>query len=131
MHVFHVNEFQVAGGGVTLRTRREVTDLVTGAVRQFGDHDVVATGSVRTAGHRDVPAAIAAEARDRRADVIVLGSNRHGRLARLFSAQVRDRTTRLSSLPVLTAPSPLEVTALLGAEPWDDGLDQLLESIVG
>jgi nucleotide-binding universal stress UspA family protein len=131
VHVFHVNEFQVGGRGLTLRTHQEVTDLVTGVVHQLAEREVNAGASVRTAPYRRVPAEIAAAARERRADVIVLGSHRHRRLGRLFSTQVRERTTRLTSLPVLTSPSPLEVTSLPGAGSWDDGLDQLLESIVG
>jgi nucleotide-binding universal stress UspA family protein len=131
VHVFHVNEFQVGGRGLTLRTHQEVTDLVTGVVGQFSEHEVRAGASVRTASYRQVPAQIAAAARERRADVIVLGSYRQRRLGRLFSTRVRERTTRLTSLPVLTAPSPLEVTSLAGADAWDEGLDQLLESIIG
>ena len=45
------------------------------------------------------------------ADAIVFGSNRSRHLGRLFSPQVRERTTRLTSLPILTAPAPLRVTA--------------------
>jgi K+-sensing histidine kinase KdpD len=47
-------------------------------------------------------------ARERDADAIVLGSQRRRRFGRLFSTQVREQTTRITELPVLTAPSPLE-----------------------
>ncbi len=131
VHVLHVNELQVGGRGLTLRTRAEATDLVTGVVDRLTDLDVIAGGSVRTGHYRQVPAEIAATAGERRADSIVLGSHRHRRSARLFSTNVRERTTRLTTLPVLTSPSPLEVKRLLGGVPGDGGLDQLLESIVG
>jgi hypothetical protein len=64
--------------------------------------------------HRHVASRISDEARKRNADAIVLGSRRRRRLGRLFSSQIRERTTRLTSLPVLTAPSPLEVGNALG-----------------
>ena len=130
VHVLHVNERLVGGRGVTLRTRDEATDLVTAAVGQLNTDGVAADGSVRVHSYRGVPAAIVAAARDRECGAIVLGSHRHRRLSRLFSAQVRERTTRLTSLPVLTAPSPLTVTSLGTAGSWDGRLDQALDSIL-
>jgi Universal stress protein family len=76
------------------------------------------------------PARIVAAAYERSADAIVLGSNRNRRLARLFSTRVRERTTRLSSLPVLTAPSPLQVTTVDGAANGVIGVDQALDSLL-
>jgi hypothetical protein len=70
-----------------------------------------------------------AVAAEREAGAIVLGSTRRRRLGRMFSAQVRERTTRLTSLPVLVAPAPLRVTpSLRGGELWAGSLDQMLES---
>ena len=46
VHVLHVNEQLVGGNGVTLRSRQESTDLVSGAVRQLADAGVRAGGSV-------------------------------------------------------------------------------------
>ncbi|HXN59198.1 MAG TPA: hypothetical protein VN886_01985, partial [Acidimicrobiales bacterium] len=68
-------------------------------------------------------------ARERAAGAIVLGSTRNRRLRRLFSAQVRERTTRLTSLPVLTAPAPLRVTPLGGSDTWEGRLDEVLDSL--
>jgi len=130
VHVLHVNERLVGGNGLALRSRREATDLVTSAVQQLADAGVPAGGSVRVAAYRGVPVRIVEAARDRKADAIVLGSNRHRHLGRLFSRQVRERTTRLTSLPVLTAPSPLKVTSLGGATAWDGGLDQALDALL-
>ena len=130
VHVLHVNERLVGGNGVTLRTHAEATELVTAAVRQLARAGVRAGGSVRVSSYRDVPDRIVAAARERSADAIVLGSNRNRRLGRLFSARVRERTTRRTSLPVLTAPAPMKVTPLPGGGAGDLGLDQVLDSLL-
>jgi len=130
VHVLHVNERLVGGNGVTLRSSRESTELVSAAVRQLADTGVRAAGSVRVSSYRGVPQQIVATAQQRAADAIVLGSTRNSRLGRLFSAQVRERTTRLSALPVLTAPAPLQVTSAVGAAEWSDGLGRALDSLL-
>jgi nucleotide-binding universal stress UspA family protein len=107
VHVFHVNEYLVTGRGVTLRTRDEARALVAQAVEQLGQAGVPADGSSCVASYRHVPARIVETALAHGADAIVLGSRRERGLSRLFSPQVRERTTRLSVLPMLTAPSPL------------------------
>jgi nucleotide-binding universal stress UspA family protein len=130
VHVLHVNERLVGGRGVTLRTREEGTALVSDVVEQLAEAGIRAGGTVRVAPYRAVPAHIVAVAQEREADAIVLGSHRHRRLGRLFSAQVRERTTRLTSLPVLVAPSPLRVTSSLGGgDPWEGRLEQVLASL--
>jgi nucleotide-binding universal stress UspA family protein len=130
VHVLHVNERLVGGRGVTLRTSEEATELVTRTVRQMADAGVRAGGSVRVSSYLGVPGGIVATAHERAADAIVLGSNRNRRLRRLFSARVRERTTRLTSLPVLTAPSPLRVTSLSDGASWEGRLDEVLDSLL-
>jgi nucleotide-binding universal stress UspA family protein len=130
VHVLHVNERIVAGNGTTLRTRAEASELVTNAVRQLAAVDVRADGSACVASYREVPARIVAKAVDVSADGIVLGSIRNRRWGRMFAAQVRERTTRLTSLPVLTAPSPLRITALPGTGSWEGRVDQALDSLI-
>jgi nucleotide-binding universal stress UspA family protein len=130
VHVLHVNEQLVGGNGVTLRSRQESTDLVSGAVRQLADAGVRAGGSVSVTSYRGVPQRIVTTALERSADAIVLGSTRNRRLGRLFSAQVRERTTRLTALPVLTAPSPLKVTSPAEVADWTDGLGHTLDSLL-
>jgi nucleotide-binding universal stress UspA family protein len=130
VHVLHVNERIIGGNGVTLRTRQEATDLVAAAARQLADAGVRAGGSVCASSYRGVPARIVAVAHERSADAIVLGSTRNRRLGRLFAAQVRERTTRLTSLPVLTAPSPLKITSVSGAGSWEGRVDQALDSLL-
>jgi nucleotide-binding universal stress UspA family protein len=130
VHVLHVNEGLVGGHGLTLKTRQEAIDLVTAAVRQLADAGVRAGGSVWVSTYRDVPGRIVAVAAERSAGAIVLGSTRRRRWGRLFSAQVRERTTRLTSLPVLVAPAPLKVAASLGHDDIRDGsVDQVLDSL--
>jgi hypothetical protein len=51
-------------------------------------------------------------------------------LGRLFSPQVRERTTRLTALPVLTAPSPLKVSAPPKVVDWTDGLGHVVDSLL-
>ena len=107
VHVLHVNERLVGGNGLTLRSKQEATDLVTAAVRQLADAGVRA-GRVGARARRTgaVPARIVAVAQERSADAIVLGSNRNRRLARLFSARVRERTTRLHGAARADRPLP-------------------------
>jgi nucleotide-binding universal stress UspA family protein len=130
VHVLHVNERLVGGNGVTLRTRQETIDLVSEAVRQLADAGVRAGGSVHVASYRGVPQRIVTTAHERSAEAIVLGSTRNRRLGRLFSAQVRERTTRLTALPVLTAPSPLKITSAAALTDRADGLGQSVDALL-
>ena len=98
-------------------------------MHELADSGVRASGSVRTSTYRGLPGLIVAEARRRSADAIVLGSNRHRRLSRLFSSRVRERTTRLTSLPVVTAPAPLKVTSTARSANGDRRFDQVLDSL--
>ena len=104
---------------------------MTSAVSQLVDAGVRAGGSVSVASYRHVADRIVATARERAAGAIVLGSNRNRKLGRLFSTRVRERTTRLTSLPVLTAPAPLTVTRVDGSQAWQSDLDRALDSILG
>lgn len=111
VHVLHVNEYLVGGRGVTLHTSEEAKDLLTAAVMQLRAAGVRAGGSISLASYRHVPRHIVQAAHERGAEVIILGSHRHRGLDRIFSSKVRDRTIRLTSLPVLTAPAPLNLPA--------------------
>lgn len=130
VHVFHVNERIVAGNGANLRTREEVSELVTNAVRQLDAMGVRASGSASVSTYRGVPGRIVAKASEMEADAIVLGSTRNRRWGRFFAAQVRERTTRLTSLPVLTAPSPLRVSSMPGTQSREGRVDQALDSLL-
>lgn len=109
VHVLHVNELVVGGRGVPLRPDDEATAIVVDAMHHLRDEGIVADGSVRRARYRKVPHRIASVAEECAADVVVLGSTRRRRFGRLMSMQVRERTTRLTTLPVVVAPAPLEL----------------------
>jgi nucleotide-binding universal stress UspA family protein len=130
VHVLHVNERLVGGNGLTLRSRAESTALVSDAVQQLVDAGVRTSGSVRVSSYRKVPERIVSAALERSADAIVLGSTRNRRLGRLFSARVRERTTRLTALPVLTAPAPLKVTSPDELAEWPGDLGRALDSLL-
>jgi nucleotide-binding universal stress UspA family protein len=83
--------------------------LVQDAIEQLHHQDIDATGSVAHSASHTVGQVIAEEARARRCDVIVLGSRRRGLGA--LGRRTRERITRHSTLPILTAPSPLRIPA--------------------
>jgi nucleotide-binding universal stress UspA family protein len=112
VHVLHANRLLVGGRGFTELTQAEATALVDEAVLQLLEHGVDATGSVTRTSSFNIGRVIADAARARRCDAIVIGSARHvgrSRLAHPFGRDTRERITRYSTLPVLTAPSPLRV----------------------
>ena len=131
VHVLHVNE----------RLRRwqrgdlAFTSGVHGpGLRPSGNSPrpgVRADGSVCVSSYRGVPERIVTTALERSADAIVFGLDANRRLGRLFSPQVRERTTRLTALPVLTAPSPLRVSSPPGTAEWTDGLGQAVDALLG
>jgi nucleotide-binding universal stress UspA family protein len=110
VQVLHVNELVVGGRGIPLRTDDEATSIVVDAMHHLRQEGIVADGSVRRARYRKVPHRIASVAEECSADVIVLGSTRRRRFGRLVSTQVRERTTRLTTLPVVVAPAPLALS---------------------
>jgi nucleotide-binding universal stress UspA family protein len=112
VHVLHVNEYLVGGRGVTLQTASDATKLVSNAMEELCAGGILSDGSVCPATYRQVPQRIVEAARQRGAGAIVLGSNRRRHLHRLFSANVRERATRLTPLPVLTAPAPLRLASV-------------------
>jgi len=111
VHVLYVNEYVVGSRGVPLRTNAEATELLTGAVGLLRAEGTRVTGSARRAPYRHVPRHIVSSAEDFSADAIVVGTRRKRRLGRLFSSHVREHIIRLSTLPVLAAPAPLDLPA--------------------
>jgi nucleotide-binding universal stress UspA family protein len=110
VHVLFVNEKLVGGRGATILSPAEARDLVGSAVEQLRGAGLVADGSIASGTYRDVASRLATTAADTACDAIVLGSFRRRGLIRLFSPRVREKTMRLTHLPVLAAPSPLRVT---------------------
>jgi nucleotide-binding universal stress UspA family protein len=110
VHVLFVNERLVGGAGLTLLSSEEATRLVGDAVRRLRGAGVRAAGSIHVSPHPQVAHRIVDVAQQQRSTAIVLGSHRRRRvLDRLFASRVRERVTRLSSLPVIVAPSPLDL----------------------
>jgi nucleotide-binding universal stress UspA family protein len=116
VHVLYVNEYVVGSRGVPVFSDEKSIALVTDAICQLRSEGIRATGSVRRALYRRVAPTIASMATAVSADAIILGTGRSRHLGRLFSHHVRERVIRLTSLPVIAAPSPLGVTP---AEPLD------------
>jgi nucleotide-binding universal stress UspA family protein len=112
VHVIHANRLVVGGRGFTELTDAEATALVDSAVLQLLEQGVQVSGSVCRATSFSIGQVIADEARTRQCDAIILGSHRPARWSRLahpFGRGTRERIIRHSSLPVLTAPAPLQV----------------------
>jgi nucleotide-binding universal stress UspA family protein len=112
VHVLHANRLLVGGRGFTELTDAEATALVDDAVLQLLEQGIDASGSVSRASSFTIGQVIADAAQDRRCDAIVIGSARRVRRSRLahpFGRGTREQITRYSALPVLTAPSPLQV----------------------
>jgi nucleotide-binding universal stress UspA family protein len=109
VHVFHANEFILGGRGVTAETHDEANRLVGNAVDQLRAAGVEATGESALTNVFTLAPRIAEAASESRADAILFGSHRHRWLTRFFGKGVRERVTRITPLPVLTAPSPLKL----------------------
>jgi nucleotide-binding universal stress UspA family protein len=123
VHVFYVNQYKLGVRGPALRTMVEAAELVTRTMDELAAARVRSDGSTRIASSRQVPACIVEAARTHGADVIIMGSQRRGsRWTRLGSANVRERTTRLTTLPVITAPSPLGIRGELQLVDFDSAL---------
>jgi nucleotide-binding universal stress UspA family protein len=109
VHVFHANEFLPGGRGLTVETHEEAAHVVDGAVDQLRAAGVEASGECSLANCFTLAPRIADAAALTGADVIVMGSHRRRRFVRLFGRGIRERVSRITPLPVLTAPAPLRL----------------------
>jgi nucleotide-binding universal stress UspA family protein len=110
IRVVHVNEYLVGGRGFTAETQTEAINHLENAVSALRAAGIPTEGSLYLTSCFGVESRIVTAAHDWSADVIVLGSRRRRRFARFGGKGMRERVTSLTSLPVLTAPAPLEVT---------------------
>jgi nucleotide-binding universal stress UspA family protein len=113
LHVLHANRLVVGGRGFTELSHQAATALVDGAVLQLLEEGIGATGSVCRTTSLTIGQVIADAAWARQCDAIVLGSHRptrRSRLAHPFGRGTRERVIRRSTLPVLTAPAPLQMS---------------------
>jgi nucleotide-binding universal stress UspA family protein len=111
VRVVHVNEYLVGGRGFTIETQAEAISRLEGAVATLRAAGIPTEGSLYLTSCFGVDARIVNAAHEWSADVIVLGSRRRRRFARLGGKGMRERVTSLTALPVLTAPAPLEVAS--------------------
>jgi nucleotide-binding universal stress UspA family protein len=111
VRIVHVNEYLVGGRGYTVETQAEAIQHLESAVNSLRAAGIPTEGSLYLTSCFGVEARIANSAHDWSADVIVLGSRRRRRFSRLAGKGVRERVTNLTSLPVLTAPAPLQVAS--------------------
>ena len=111
VRVVHVNEYLVGGRGFTVETQTEAIRHLEKAVSALRAASIPTEGSLYTTSCFGVEARIANAASDWSADVILLGSRRRRRFGRFGGKGMRERVTDLTTLPVLTAPAPLDVAA--------------------
>jgi nucleotide-binding universal stress UspA family protein len=111
VRIVHVNEYLVGGRGYTVETQAEAIQLLEGAVNSLRAVGIPTQGSLYLASCFGVETRIVNSAHDWSADVIVLGSRRRRRFSRFAGKGVRERVTNMTSLPVLTAPAPLQVAS--------------------
>jgi nucleotide-binding universal stress UspA family protein len=109
--VFHVRELPDSIRIAPLETAVESEDLVHQAVTSLRQAGVSAGGRGVSAREKLVANRIAEEGVLLGSDLIVLGSQRLTGVRRLTGRGLRDRLLRLSSLPVLVAPTPLRMSA--------------------
>jgi nucleotide-binding universal stress UspA family protein len=109
VRVVHVNEYLVGGRGFTVESQAEAVQHLESAVKFLRDADIPTEGALYLASGFGVAERIATSAEDWSADVIVLGSRRQRRFRRFAGKGIREQVTTLASLPVLTAPAPLQV----------------------
>jgi nucleotide-binding universal stress UspA family protein len=109
VRVVHVNEYLVGGRGFAIETQSEAIAHLENAVNSLRAAGIRTEGTLYLTSCFGVEARITNAAHDWSADVIVLGSRRRRRFSLFASKGIRERVTALTSLPVLTAPAPLEI----------------------
>jgi nucleotide-binding universal stress UspA family protein len=110
VRVVHVNEYLVGGRGFTVETQTQAIEHLEHAVTALRAMGIPTEGSLYLTSVFGVESRIVTAAHDWSADVIVLGSRRRRRRARFGGKGMRERVTACTTLPVLTAPAPLEIT---------------------
>jgi nucleotide-binding universal stress UspA family protein len=111
VRIVHVNEFLVGGRGTTVETQAQAIAHLENAVNALRSEGIPTEGALYLTSCFGVEMRIANSAHDWSADVIVLGSRRRRRFSRFAGKGVRERVTNLTSLPVLTAPAPMDISS--------------------
>ena len=105
VRVLHVREVPKMARALPLESPAEAEDLVRDAVQALQRLGVAAEGRSCSALQERVAQQVVKEAQLWECQAIVLGSRRLHGVSRLSGRGVRERTLRLSSLPVLVAPA--------------------------
>jgi nucleotide-binding universal stress UspA family protein len=108
VRLVHVHAHVLGRRGTRAESLSEAVDVVAAALSEMQSADIRANGVTYRTSVFDVASTIAEVAEAWHADVIVTGSRRR-RIALPFRRGVRERLTRCTSLPVLTAPAPLRL----------------------
>ena len=106
VRVLHIRELSKMARVLPLETPFEAEELVRDAVQALGMLGVAAEGRSCSALEGHVAKRIVDEAQRWECQAIVLGSRRLRGIGRLSGRGVRERTLRVSSRPVLVAPTP-------------------------
>jgi nucleotide-binding universal stress UspA family protein len=109
VHVVHANVLLVGGRGTARESAADALAVVERGVAQLRNEGIPASGELLLANAFTLAHQIADAATRFGSDVIVLGSQRRGRLASPFGGGHRERIIRATSLTVVTAPAPLRV----------------------
>lgn len=107
VHVVHVNEHLVGGRSIASEPPAKAAAVVADALREMHRAGVDATGATYCTGAFGHSSAICLLAIERRADAIVVGARRR-RFGSFLRRSTREGIARHTSLPVLTAPAPLD-----------------------
>ena len=105
VRVFHIRELSRMARVMPLETPDDAEGLVRDAVLSLGVSGLAAEGRFASDLEDHVARRIVDEAKCWDCQAIVLGSRRVRGIARLSGRGVRERTLRLSTLPVLVAPA--------------------------
>ena len=105
VRVLHIREVPRMARVLPLESPEEAEELVREAVRSLQLLSVPAVGRSCSVPQEHVARRIVQEARQWECEAIVLGSRRLHGIARLSGRGVREHILRLSSLPVLVAPT--------------------------
>jgi nucleotide-binding universal stress UspA family protein len=107
VQVMHVRELSRAARVPPLETPAEADSLVDEAVFSLRMAGIGADGRACSFPQDQVPRRIVEESMNWMCDAIVLGTRRLHGISRLSARGVRERVIRLSPLPVVAAPTPL------------------------
>jgi nucleotide-binding universal stress UspA family protein len=115
--IIHVQRVTVGRGGTFVHPSGAMFAALRDKVERLGREDIEATVSVSNAPDGRVADTIADLAAKADADLLIVGSRGHGRLAGLVRGSVAHRLQQIAPCPVLTVPVDYAVAAPTEAAP--------------